>query len=364
MPDQEIINIEDEINGCPCQLPRQQRKPLPDGVSPDRATIIRRFGQIWVNGTELHYCFWDHNIHDCPEEWTAKSEDAITVIERAFDVWKNLGIGLKFIRVDDPYEAEIRIGFLEDDGNWSGVGTDILKARSNERTMNFNIDFTQQNWYPFDTALHEIGHTLGFYHTHQIPKSKIVWNEGEVYNHYRKKNWDDETIKANIIDRQVENILDLFQWDVNSVMHYRFKASLIAEPAPFNDEGIRPVPYLSDSDKEIAKQLYPPLSSQDYIQLKAFQSHSARLASGEQLAFTIKPDHSRKYTFQTFGNVDTVLVLFEKDGDSHRYLSGDDDAGYDRNAMITHKLFNDREYVLRLKMYYAMDRGDTAVMMF
>ncbi|WP_417602507.1 M12 family metallopeptidase [Owenweeksia hongkongensis] len=364
MLDQEVINVEIDSNQCPCQLPKQPRKPLPEGVSPDRATIIRRFGQIWVNGTELHYCFWDHTKHNCPKEWTAKNTESLKIVERAFREWKELGIGLEFIKVDDPYDAEIRIGFMEGDGNWSGVGTNILKARSNERTMNFAIDFTQLNWLPFDTALHEIGHTLGFYHGHQIPKSKIIWNDEEVYRYYSAKGWSDSDIKTNILDKESENVLDLFPWDTNSVMHYRFKSTLISGPEPYNSKGISHTPYLSPLDKEIVRKLYPPLSSQNYIPLKAYRSYSAILQSGEQLAFTIKPDHSREFTFQTFGKVDTVLVLFEKDGDSHRYLSGDDDAGYNRNAMITHKLFKDREYVLRLKMYYAMDRGETAVMMF
>jgi len=38
----------------------------------------------------------------------------------------------------------------------------------------------------FDTALHEIGHTLGLKHEHQNPYAGIVWDEEEVYAYTAK----------------------------------------------------------------------------------------------------------------------------------------------------------------------------------
>ena len=54
----------------------------------------------------------------------------------------------------------------------------MIAADPNERTMNFGWDLTTS--YGHDTALHEIGHTLGFPHEHQNPTAGIVWNEPAV----------------------------------------------------------------------------------------------------------------------------------------------------------------------------------------
>ena len=45
--------------------------------------------------------------------------------------------------------------------------------------MNFGWDLTQPG--EIDTAIHEIGHTLGFPHEHQNPHAGIVWDEEAVY---------------------------------------------------------------------------------------------------------------------------------------------------------------------------------------
>ena len=54
-------------------------------------------------------------------------------------------------------------------------GRDVLNTRSpQERTMNFGWALTTA--YGHDTALHEIGHTLGLEHEHQNPNAGISWN--------------------------------------------------------------------------------------------------------------------------------------------------------------------------------------------
>src|SRR3546814_14344423 len=65
--------------------------------------------------------------------------------------------------------------------------------------MNFAWDLTTS--YGADTALHEIGHTLGFPHEHQNPLSGIVWNEPNVYSYFRgaPNYWNDTKINWNIL---------------------------------------------------------------------------------------------------------------------------------------------------------------------
>jgi hypothetical protein len=57
------------------------------------------------------------------------------------------------------------------------------------------------------------------------------------------------------------------------------------------------------------------------------------------------------------------MVLFEKIEGELRYQTGDDDSGAARNASIQVKLFQGREYVLRVRLYYSGGAGKTAVMM-
>jgi hypothetical protein len=97
--------------------------------------------------------------------------------------------------------------------------------------------------------------------------------------------------------------------------------------------------------------------------IEPFRSVQADLEPGQQLNFSVKPTATRRYTFQTLGLSDTVLVLFEEIGGTPRYLAGDDDSGQDWNAKIEAKLYAGRSYVLRVRLYWVHRRGDFAVMM-
>jgi hypothetical protein len=81
------------------------------------------------------------------------------VVRHAFGVWKALGIGLTFEEVFRPARSMLRITFQDGIGSFSYVGTDNLKFRAGQ-TMNFGWDLTTR--YGFTTALHEIGHAIGF----------------------------------------------------------------------------------------------------------------------------------------------------------------------------------------------------------
>jgi hypothetical protein len=77
----------------------------------------------------------------------------------------------------------------------------------------------------------------------------------------------------------------------------------------------------------------------------------------------LRPTATRQYTLQTFGASDTVMVLFERADGQLRYQAGDDDSGEDRNATLQLKLFQGREYVVRVRLYFSQGSGETAVMM-
>jgi hypothetical protein len=351
-----------------CSMPQVEEPALDAVRDPFRAALIRVHRTKWVNGTVLHYYFFDRDtdgehvfLANGTREWRAwKGPKAQQdVVRDAFAKWKGVGVGLEFREVKKREEAEVRIGFQKGDGAWSYVGRDVLARGPNERTMNFGWDLRGEP----DTALHEIGHTLGFPHEHQNPNAGIVWNEEAVYRALAAppNSWTRDTTFHNIIRKISPDTVQGSTWDPNSIMHYPFGAGLIERPEQYR-AGLEPEPGLSDRDIAWVKSFYPPLAA-DHPELKPFQSQNLSILAGEQKNFSIRPEATRKYQFRTFGVADTVIVLFEDDNGNMRYMSGDDDSGEDRNAYMEVKLFTGRRYVLRVRLYYAGQSADTAVMM-
>ena len=347
-----------------CDMPEMAARVLPPDVDPRRAAFVLHLSDIWVNGTVIHYCFFEHSKHGSPPSWTGSVSDKRQV-RKSFQEWKDLGIGLELVEVGTPDEAEIRIGFDQDEGSWSYLGTyPINRIPATERTMNFGWSLTTAHGK--DTALHEIGHALGAKHEHQNPFSGIQWNRPAVYDYFSgpPNSWSHSKIDRNILDAVEESDVEGSVWDGNSIMHYEFDAELIDGPPPFDATGIHPANGLSPKDKAWVKHFYPALKKQDYVDLQPFQSEVIQLAAGEQVNLLIRPDVTRKYTMQTFGEVDTLMVLFENaDAGEPVYMQADDDSGTDYNAKIVQRLLKGKTYVLRIRLYYANATGESAVML-
>lgn len=338
-----------------CSVPQVPERQFGKDVSEGRAGLIRTMAKKWVNGTVLHYYFFT----DGP--WAGPKAQA-DVVRRAFQVWVDVGIGLGFEEVDSPDDAEIRIGFLSGDGAWSYVGRDVLNQGQRERTMNFGWDLTRRP-EEIDTAVHEIGHTLGFPHEHQNPNAGIVWNEEAVIRDLAgpPNFWPEPDTRWNILRKIPQDSVEGSRWDPDSIMHYPFGPGLIREPTQYRN-GLNPAQGLSGKDIAQVKLFYPPLKAV-MPQLKPFEAERLSLTAGQQVNFGVIPESSRKYNFRTFGDSDTVMVLFEDDDGDLRYVSGDDDSGSDSNASMEVRLTKGRRYVLRLRLYYQFSSGDTVLFM-
>ncbi|HEX2834734.1 MAG TPA: M12 family metallopeptidase [Thermoanaerobaculia bacterium] len=355
-----------------CALPTPRVRVLPEGLEPNNARLIRQNDQKWASGTVLHYYFFDQksdgrNVRftDGTTQWlpwttTNAQKD---VVRQAFDAWRRVGIGITFTEVRQRGEAEIRIGFEDGDGAWSYVGRDVLGIGQNERTMNFGWSLTRST-REIDTAIHEIGHTLGFPHEHQNPNSGIEWDEEAVYRNLAgdPNFWSRDTTFQNIIRKIEADAVQGSKWDPDSIMEYPFDPGLIRKPAQYFTTGLRPAGGLSQRDKTWVKSFYPPLQTSEHRPMSPFRSEQLDLVSGEQRNFSIRPEETREYVFQTFGNSDLVMVLFENVNDEWRFVAGDDDSAQPRNSSIRAKLFRGREYALRIRLY-AQQSGQTAVMM-
>jgi hypothetical protein len=340
-----------------CNLPQVPPRTFDPSVSLDRVRLIQLIGKKWVNGTKLRYYFFENGPNSAGNE----QKD---IVRQGFEVWKKIGIGIKFEEVRNISEAEVRIGFLQGDGAWSYVGRDVIDIPGQgERTMNFGWDL-RTDPRGVDVPVHEIGHTLGFPHEHQNPFAGIVWNEEAVYRYFGNppNRWPRETTYYNVLRKLATGEVEGSQWDPNSIMHYAFAAGLINQPAQYQN-GLRPSGGLSERDLQQVRLFYPPIDESSYPELKPFHSEILSLAPAEQKNFAINPSATRNYTIRTFGKSDTVMVLFEDQNGDLKYVDGDDDSGTDLNAKINVRLYQGRRYVLRIRLYSNFAAGEASVML-
>ena len=239
---------------CAARFPRVA-KARP-GVQGSRPRLIREAAFKWLNGTTITYGFYKR-----PARWKT-DESQKDVVRHAFALWKSLGIGLEFAEVAYARDADVRIAFDQSDGSWSYVGTDVLKQPRGEPTMNFGWSLTEDPVEGLDTALHEIGHALGFPHEHQNPIAGIEWNEAAVYRSLAAapNRWSRATTFHNIIEKIAPDTVAGSSWDPNSVMHYPFDAGLILRPDRFR-RGLTPKGGLSARDRKWVRHFYPPIKA-------------------------------------------------------------------------------------------------------
>ena len=359
-----------------CSQPRVEPRQLPPGMSSHRARAILVNDKKWANGTELRYHFFRHGepgiyVHqDGTREWMdfSADEDELDVVRSAFDKWSGLGIGLSFTEVDDRRDAEVRIGFLQGDGSWSYMGRDIVSRNvspPNLRTMNFGWGLSEWD-YGYDTALHEIGHTLGLPHEHQNPKAGIVWDEAAVIAHFRQSDgWEEADTRRNILNKIPPYTVTGSNWDKDSIMHYEFDAGLIIQPEEYQVNPLTPANGLSSRDVSWVKSFYPPLSPDDYRKLGVNESQKLDVLPGSQANFLFRPNETRHYRCRLFGEGDCVMVLFETDAQGGlRYASGEDDTALESNGSIRHRFRHGQEYVIRVRVNYSVRPEELAIMIF
>lgn len=370
-PERRMVIDEKHTIGGYCSARPEQRRTFGANVSPGRERAIFVHEKKWVSGTRLNYYFFDRRDDG---EWLLMNngrqrffswvggESQKRVVRKAFKVWKEIGIGLDFAEVDNREDAELRIGFMRDDGAWSYIGRDILNQGKNQRTMNFGWNLTGADG--LDTALHEIGHTLGMPHEHQNPNAGIVWDEDEVYRRLAEppNEWSREDTFHNIIRKIVPDTVVGSDWDRDSIMHYSFRAGMILVPEEFRTGPLIPAPGLSARDTAWVGQTYPEISDEDIAEMKVFKSHCVTLGPGEQFNSSFTPVETRRYSIATFGPTDMVLTLFEKTSDGEQFIGGDDDSGEERNAKLVLRLVKGRTYLIRARQFYSWDRGEAAVM--
>ncbi len=357
-----------------CSIKKIAPTTLSKNISGDRARLIIQNAKKWANGTTLHYYFFDKKTdgtevqyEDGTKEWKTwiGTKPQMDVVRRAFHTWAALGIGLKFKEVTNRKDAEVRIAFMDGDGSWSYIGRDILEEDEDPRTMNFGWNIAVRDQHNgIGTALHEIGHTLGFPHEHQNPYAGIVWNKEAVYKSLAAppNEWSKDDTDNNIINKISKNEVNGSTWDPDSIMHYPFQKGLINKPDEYTGKDLQPAGGLSPMDTKYALSFYPAQNIKQDIRITELMSYDIDVQNCEQQNYIFQPLKTKTYTIQTVGQLDTVMVLNEKTGREIKYMAGDDNSGTDNNAMISKRLQKGRTYVIKIKVYYKKQKSKAALM--
>ena len=174
-------------------------------------------------------------------------------------------------------------------------------------------------------------------------------------------NWSRRKTFHNVLRTLDPNSVEGSEWDPDSIMQYGIRAGLILQPERYRT-GLTPAPGLSETDKARIRLFYPPMEP-SLPELKPFNAERLNLAPAAQANFVIKPRSSRHYHIRTFGVTDTVMVLFEDNNGNLEHVAADDDSGWGRNASLRVRLTRGREYVLRIRLYFSHQQGESAVML-
>lgn len=285
-----------------------------------RTRAIAVIGKLWMNGSTLRVRFLGGTAAQ-----QAKAKEQAQ--------WWTAFANLKFDFNNAP-DAEIRISFDPDDGAWSYIGTDNRGIPSNQATM--NLGFMDGG-----TAGHEFGHAIGLAHEHQNPDGGIEWNEATVIQSLSgpPNNWDEATIRHNVLDKYRADQLRGTKFDPDSIMLYFFPGSWVKSGV-----GTHANEVLSATDKAFiaSAQAYPKSAptvvDATEIKVNASRRTGASIGKpGEEDLFRFTVVTGGSHIIDTKGPTDVVMRLFGPNSATN-VIAEDDDSGEGTNARIAASL--------------------------
>jgi len=295
-------------------------------------------GKMWKSGRTLRA-----NFMDGEPEVQDKVEHYARIWRQHADIIFDFG---------SYNDAEIRISFRLR-GSWSYLGSDALGIPLNEPTMNFG-------WLTPDSpddeyervVVHEFGHALGCIHEHQNPVGNIPWNKEVVYRYYMgpPNNWTREQVDNNLFRRYSRTITQFSEYDPDSIMHYPIPNQFTVGDFEVGMNG-----ELSERDKYFIARMYPREEAIVPLTVDGEAAEAAIGEHGEEDLFTFDVSLEGRYTIETTGPTDVVMLLL---GPNNRtdVIAEDDDSGLSLNAKIVTDVVPGTYYV-RVRHYWPRGTG-------
>jgi len=224
-----------------------------------------------------------------PLQYEVENMDIISAVKKIVNERINPIVNLKYVFIDNPAEADIRISFDPAQGAWSLLGTDCLGEKDhNQPTMNLG-------WFDVATTTHEFGHSLALIHEHQNPKDNLIeWNKKAVYQWAEQtQGWDESTTYHNIIEKYDSNQINGSVFDPDSIMLYFFPGSLT-----LNNKGTHQNLKLSAYDVQYINSVYPnsPESPKQFYQKVYHQNLDKELSNLDKSLVKFRNTNDSKIT--------------------------------------------------------------------
>jgi hypothetical protein len=294
---------------------------------------------VWPNGTTLHVGFMGGS---------SQERQTVQTIAKQWEKFANLKLVF-----DNSPQAQIRVGFVQDGRSWSYMGTDNLNIPALAPTMNFGWPLEE------GTILHEFGHAIGLAHEHQNPQGGLQWNEAVVLRELAgpPNNWDEETIRFNVLDKYTANQIRGTAFDPQSIMLYAFPARWTTNGVSTNENNA-----ISAMDQTFvgSKLMYPfpPSGGTGAVVLPVAENTATEgeiSNPGELDLYKFTANSNATYTIETEGPTDVFMRLFGPNNQTN-LLAEDDDSGGDRNARIVRQL-SPGDYFVQVRHYSPTEKG-------
>jgi len=186
--------------------------------------VIDQF-KLWQTGSTLKVCFFDGGASlrkvfaDTAKEWTSNGSLKL-----------DFGPSGNYYECNgQPYHIRVSFGWQNDPSNWSLVGTDAIRIRMSEPSLNIGfargMDGALAGPQLKFLILHELGHALAMQHEHQSPEAQCdsEFNWPTIYSTYLQQHgWSRETVDNNLRTMSKGPRLRTTAYDRRSIMHYYF----------------------------------------------------------------------------------------------------------------------------------------------